>query len=191
MPNSKAMELIAAWVAEANGRPDAAHAPDLQPLVEAFDGDTFIINAASGRGDDDRPRIVFDTYAPKGTELKRRKLHPVHAAMARVLTLAGAKIKAHQPHPGDNYQWRFSMDGIGLTNMTRIWFDAGHELGIRETKGSDYHDIVPTNYVLHIGPDRSDVEAVVRERDPQLADLLHSLFDLADRWHGSELKHSR
>lgn len=191
-------QLLTAWK-DAAKTATPSSPPDLSILIEACGDSPFLRQAHIVTGRDGLPRVAVWPEPPKPRKRKvgqrpepkpltePRKFPPVFAATARTLELAGWSCYLHSV--GRIYQTSLSHPAPRevLTQLGKILNNVPRAVSIRELDGGDFHDFDPSNSRLTIGPDQSDVQAIVALEHPELASLLDDLFGICRAWHGDKL----
>lgn len=187
---------IRRWTNKA-ARTDSTSPPDLLPLCEALKGGAFKDARPCSEFDDDGHVLIEVTVVgpQKADGRKSRFLLPVHAAIARVLELAGATVKLHGGSSKRRYQFSLKMSSGTSpieTNLTRILFGMPSSLELMERgdRRDQHRYVLPENYKVRIGPDRDAFLArlIDNPKTASLSKLLKRLFRLADKWHGAKLE---
>jgi hypothetical protein len=204
---AQSFEAIKAWANDAKALiladPAKYSIPPLGPFKDHLTGGVFFAATIGELDIERRELICLSVNGPETSdEAVDRFMLPAHAALARCLELAGAKIELIRGSGGaiEKYYFNIAINGF-RTNLHRVLFGLSSTGRLWERKHPQiYRYIVPATYKLGPGVSRGRLLAEISARfegqseegnipEPEgFLSTLTTLFAIADHWHWDELE---
>ncbi|ABD89190.1 hypothetical protein [Rhodopseudomonas palustris] len=202
----QAFACIEAWANEARklvqADPGQYSMPPLADFIGSLTGGVFLEAKLGEKDENHRALVSLLVNGPKKADKPvTRFMLPVHAALTRVLEIAGAKIKLIRGSGGNIEKYYFDMKVDKLrTNLHRPLFGMLSNGRLWERNPPHgYRYVVPSTYGAGEGLSRRGLLAAIdtklAKRSKKLVvaepstviSVLTTLFAVADHWHWDEL----